>query len=156
MILAPMDDPFDLQRFVDAQDGGIYERALAELQAASKRTHWMWFIFPQLRALGRSPMAQHYGLAGLDEARAYLEHPLLGPRLTACAAATLMLPQGPNLNAVLGSPDDLKFRSSMTLFALAAGGDGGPFQQALDRWCEGDRDQATLDLVQTRPKLPGS
>ena len=110
----------DLQRFVDAQDeGGTFDTALAELRAGRKRSHWMWFVLPQLSGLGRSPMAQRYALSGLDEARDYLAHPVLGPRLRACAEALLSLPE-PDAERVLGPVDARKLQSSMTLFALAA------------------------------------
>src|SRR5205085_12278134 len=113
---SPMaDDAFDLERFVSAQEG-VIEIAQAELRAGAKRSHWMWFVFPQLRGLGRSPTAQFYGLSGLAEARAYLTHPLLGPRLSASVQAVMDSP-AVSLAALFGAPDDLKFVSSMTLFA---------------------------------------
>jgi uncharacterized protein (DUF1810 family) len=119
-----MDDPFNLQRFVDAQSGGVYEQALAELRAGEKRSHWMWFIFPQLAELGRSPTAKYYGLSGKDEARAYLEHPVLGPRYReAVAAVRAQLDAGPStssgqarLEAIFGALDAMKFRSSVEIF----------------------------------------
>jgi uncharacterized protein (DUF1810 family) len=141
-----MADPFDLQRFVDVQDGGVIERALAELAAGRKQTHWMWFVFPQLKGLGRSPTALFFGIASLDEARAYLAHPVLGPRLAAAAQAAAGA-SATSLHALFGSPDDLKFVSSMTLFEHAAGGDGGIYAQALDRWNGGRRDHQTLALL---------
>lgn len=134
------DDPFELARFVRAQDGQ-FSAALAELRAGRKRTHWMWFIFPQLRGLGHSPTAEFYGITGLEEANAYLAHPVLGPRLEAAVAAVQASPAG-SLHELFGSPDDLKFRSSMTLFAAAA--PEGPYQAALDRWCEGEPDPRTV------------
>ncbi|HEX4097941.1 MAG TPA: DUF1810 domain-containing protein [Caulobacteraceae bacterium] len=137
-------DPYDLQRFLAAQ-AGAYERALAELKAGRKSSHWMWFVFPQARGLGHSSTAQFYAISSLDEARAYLDHPVLGPRLLACTAATTQA-RAPSLNALLGSPDDLKFVSSMTLFALAAA-DPAPFQAALDCWNRGRRDARTLELM---------
>ncbi len=137
-------DPFDLQRFVSAQ-AGAYDNALAELRAGRKRSHWMWFVFPQARGLGQSSTAQHYGVASLDEARAYLDHPILGPRLLACTQAATRS-DAPSLNALFGSPDDLKFVSSMTLFRLAAA-DPEPFQRALDRWNQGGTDERTLALM---------
>lgn len=137
-----MSDPYDLSRFVDAQ-AGTYATALAELQAGAKRGHWMWFIFPQLRGLGSSAMAQRYGLSGLDEASAYLGHPLLGPRLLACTQAVLGHSER-SLRAMLGSPDDLKFRSCMTVFAAAAGNEPSLFRQALTVHCGGELDQRTL------------
>ncbi|MDB5439187.1 MAG: hypothetical protein JWM33_1614 [Caulobacteraceae bacterium] len=136
-------DPFDLDRFVSAQ-AGVFDRALEELRAGAKRSHWMWFVFPQLRSLGRSPMAQFYGLAGLDEATAYLRHPILGPRLERAVAA-VQDSGAASLHALFGSPDDLKFRSSMTLFGVAD--PQGPFVAALDRWCGGEPDPHTLQQI---------
>ncbi len=112
-----MPDPFDLARFVDAQHG-TYDQALQELTAGHKQSHWMWFIFPQLAGLGSSAMAERYAIGSLDEARAYLQHPLLGERLRICTAAVNAV-RGRTAGQVFGSPDDMKFRSSMTLFALA-------------------------------------
>lgn len=141
----PADDPFDLQRFVTAQ-ARSFEAALGELKAGEKRSHWMWYVFPQLRGLGHSPTAQFYGLASLDEARAYLSHPVLGERLKRCVEAVLAV-QGRSLRAIFGSPDDMKFRSSMTLFARAAPDRETLFRQALDRYCEGRADERTLALL---------
>ena len=124
----------DLDRFVAAQDG-VYDDALAELGAGCKRTHWMWFVFPQIAGLGSSPTAQRYAIRSLDEARAYLAHPVLGPRLRECARALLAVP-GRSAREILGHPDDLKLRSSMTLFARAAD-DPAPFQAVLDRYYDG-------------------
>ncbi len=138
-------DPFDLARFVTAQEG-VFDTALAELAAGRKRSHWMWFVFPQLRALGRSETALFYGIGSLEEARAFLAHPLLGPRLRAATRTVLAAP-APSLHALFGSPDDLKFRSSMTLFAVADGEAASVFAAALDRWCAGVRCPLTLDLV---------
>ena len=137
------DDPFDLQRFVGAQ-ADLFDQAVAELAAGRKRTHWMWFVFPQLKGLGRSPTAQHFGIADLAEAKAYLAHPVLGPRLARAAEAALQAPAA-SLHALFGSPDDLKFVSSMTLFARAAG--GGVYRQALARWTDGREDAETLRLL---------
>jgi uncharacterized protein (DUF1810 family) len=139
-----MADPYDLRRFVDAQ-AGVIERAIGELAAGRKTSHWMWFVFPQLKGLGRSPTALFFGLASLEEARAYLAHPLLGPRLQAATRAALTAPAG-SLHALFGSPDDLKFVSSMTLFERAAD-DPAPFDAALERWAEGRRDPQTLALL---------
>jgi uncharacterized protein (DUF1810 family) len=136
-----MDDPFDLQRFVEAQQGS-YERALQELRDGQKRTHWVWYVFPQLVGLGRSEMAQRYGISGLDEARAYLEHPLLGARLAECAAA-LLPHRDRSARQVMGSPDDVKLQSSMTLFAAAAP-ERRLFQQVLDAFYDGKPDENTL------------
>jgi uncharacterized protein (DUF1810 family) len=141
-----VDDPFDLQRFVGAQAGGVIEDAIAELTAGRKRTHWMWFVFPQLRGLGLSPTAQHYGIGSLDEARAFLAHPDLGPRLALSTWAVLHA-EAASLHAIFGSPDDLKFVSSMTLFAKAAGRDGGIYAQALRRWNGGREDERTIALL---------
>lgn len=118
-----MDDPFSLNRFIEAQAGGVFDQALAELRAGQKQTHWMWFIFPQHRDLGRSPTAQFYGLRGVDEARAYAEHPVLGHRLRECARAILphLATNGPE--QVLGPVDALKLRSSMQIFAEAVPGE---------------------------------
>jgi uncharacterized protein (DUF1810 family) len=138
-------NPFDLQRFLDAQ-AGVIERALAELKAGRKASHWMWFVFPQLRGLGHSPTAQFYGLASLDEARAYLAHPVLAARLEAATLAATEA-EAPSLHALFGSPDDLKFVSSMTLFAKAAGGDGGIYARALERRAQGRPDARTLALI---------
>ena len=137
-------DPHDLQRFVDAQQG-VYPQALAELRAGAKTSHWMWFVFPQLRGLGHSTMAQHYGLAGLDEARAYRQHPLLGPRLAECTAALLAV-QGRSARQILGTPDDLKFRSCMTLFARAAP-EEPLFERALAKYFDAVPDPRTLELL---------
>ena len=135
-------DPYDLARFVEAQDaGGTHERALAELRRGRKTGHWIWFVLPQLRGLGRSPAAQHYGLTGLDEARAYLAHPVLGPRLRACAQALLDLP-GDDPVDVLGPVDAVKLRSSMTLFARAAP-DEPLFRAVLEKYCDGEEDPLT-------------
>ena len=110
---------FNLQRFVEAQGGGVYERALAELRAGQKRSHWMWFIFPQHRDLGRSPTAKFYGLSGAEEARAYLEHPVLGPRYRECVAAVReWLEKGKSLEAIFGELDAMKFRSSVEIFGV--------------------------------------
>jgi uncharacterized protein (DUF1810 family) len=138
-------DPFDLGRFISAQDG-TYDAALAELRAGKKQSHWMWFVFPQMRGLGMSAMSQHYGIASLDEATAYLADPLLGERLKQCTEAVLHV-KGRRLAEIFGSPDDMKFRSSMTLFAEASGGDGGIYWQALDRCCGGAVDPRTLELL---------
>jgi len=124
----------DLGRFVQAQDG-VHDTALAELRAGRKRTHWMWFVFPQIAGLGHSATARRYAITSLDEARAYLAHPVLGPRLAEAAAAVLAV-EGRTAAEILGHPDDLKLRSSMTLFAAAAD-DPGVFQAVLDRYYDG-------------------
>jgi uncharacterized protein (DUF1810 family) len=124
-------DPYELSRFVAAQDAsGMYERALAELRSGRKTGHWMWFVFPQVAGPGHSPVAQHYAIASLGEARAYLAHPILGPRLRECAAVVAELPRG--AEPIFGSIDAMKLRSSMTLF-LRAAPDERVFQQVLDR-----------------------
>jgi uncharacterized protein (DUF1810 family) len=138
-------DPFSLQRFVDAQ-APVFERALDELRAGRKHTHWMWFIFPQLRGLGRSAMAQRFGIASLDEARAYLADPTLGERLELCTEAVLAR-GGVSLEALFGSPDDMKYHSSITLFALAATAVDNVFQRALDRDFAGRLDPQTVALL---------
>ena len=130
----------DLERFVAAQEG-VYETALAELRAGRKRSHWMWFVFPQIAGLGRSPMAQRYAIGSLDEARAYLGHPVLGPRLRECAAALTALP-GSDAFDVMGGIDAMKLRSSMTLFARADP-DEPVFAEVLDRYYDGEPDPET-------------
>lgn len=141
-------DPFDLERFVTAQTP-VFSTALAELKAGRKRSHWMWFIFPQLRGLGHSSMAQLYGISSLDEAQAYLGHALLGPRLVLCTE-TVLGSSATSLREIFGSPDDLKFRSSMTLFAVASADDEGLFQKALDHWCKGQLDEQTRRLLSSQ------
>jgi uncharacterized protein (DUF1810 family) len=141
-----MSDRFNLERFVTAQDA-VFDTVLTELKAARKQTHWMWFIFPQLRDLGRSSTAKFFGIASRDEARAFLGHPVLGPRLILCAR-TVLETQGRSLSQIFGFPDDLKFRSSMTLFeAAATSEEHRVFSDALERFCEGERDQSTLNLI---------
>jgi uncharacterized protein (DUF1810 family) len=135
-----MTDAFDLERFVAAQDGA-YSRALAELQAGRKTGHWIWFVFPQVAGLGRSEMSRIYAIGSLAEARAYLAHPVLGPRLRECAAA-LLATQGRSAEEMLGSIDAVKLRSSMTLF-LRAAPDEPSFQAVLDRFYDGRPDSAT-------------
>lgn len=139
-----MDDPHGLDRFVRAQ-APVIDDVRAELRAGRKASHWMWFVFPQLKGLGASSMAQHYGIASLDEARAYLAHPVLGPRLRECCQLMLAVP-GKSAHAILGSPDDLKFRSCVTLFAQAAP-DEPVFRQCLDRFYGGVPDERTLELL---------
>jgi uncharacterized protein (DUF1810 family) len=142
----PAAPPDPLQRFVAAQDsGGTYEAALAELRAGRKRSHWMWFVFPQLAGLGRSPIARTYALASLAEAQAYLAHPVLGPRLLASARLLAGL-SGRSATEVFGEVDAMKLRSSMTLFERAAPGDP-LFGQVLDLLCDGVRDALTERLL---------
>ena len=138
------EDQFDLQRFLAAQESD-FETAIAELRGGRKQSHWMWFIFPQLRGLGRSSMAQFYGIASLDEARAYLAHPVLGPQLDLTTRAVLST-KGRSLKQIFGSPDDLKFHSSMTLFALATSAESNPYREALDLWFGGRMDDASLNM----------
>jgi uncharacterized protein (DUF1810 family) len=133
-----------LDRFVDAQ-APIYDTALQELRDGRKRTHWMWFVFPQLAGLGTSAMAAHYAIRDLDEARAYLAHPVLGERLLACTRAVLAV-HGRSARDIFGMPDTLKFRSSMTLFERVAG-PHAEFAAALDRYFSGERDPVTLRLL---------
>lgn len=135
-----MDDPFDLARFVSAQ-APVIEAVRDELRAGRKRSHWMWFVFPQLKGLGLSGTAQHYGIASLEEARAYLAHPVLGPRLRECCALMLAVP-GKSAHDILGSPDDLKFRSCLTLFGLAAP-EEPLFRNGLERFYGGEGDPRT-------------
>lgn len=137
-------DEFDLQRFVDAQ-APVYETALAELRSGRKRSHWMWFVFPQLAGLGRSEMAQRYAIASADEAAAYLAHPLLGARLRECATIVAGL-EAAAIDDVFAPPDDMKFHSSMTLFADVAP-DEAVFQDCIDRWFDGAPDRNTLALL---------
>ena len=140
------EDPHDLQRFLGAQDrGGAYDQALEELRRGRKQSHWMWFVFPQIRGLGRSPMAERFGIASLDEARAYLAHPVLGPRLVECARV-LLAAEEQSAEAILGSIDAVKLRSCMTLFAQADSG-WRPFTDVLDRFFAGAADQATLGRI---------
>jgi uncharacterized protein (DUF1810 family) len=138
-------DPFRLQRFIDAQEG-VHARALDELRAGRKTTHWMWFVFPQVAGLGSSAMAQRYAIGSLEEARAYLAHPVLGPRLVECTEAVLSHPDR-TAHQILGSPDDVKLRSSMTLFVLVAGPES-VFQRVLDAFFDGETDTRTVDLVE--------
>ncbi len=140
-----MSDPFRLQRFVDAQES-VWQTALSELKEGRKRTHWIWFVFPQMRGLGLSPTSEFYGVASLDEARAYLAHPVLGARLMACTEAALAH-QGLSAKAIFGSPDDVKLRSSMTLFDAASETEDNLCHVALRRFFEGVPDPRTLELL---------
>ncbi len=139
------DDPYDLQRFVDAQNR-VYEEVRSELESGRKRTHWMWFIFPQIRGLGQSPVSQRFAIGSLDEARAYLRHPVLGPRLLDCTRLIQSV-EGRSAHQIFGSPDDLKFRSSMTLFARASTPDS-VFEAALRKYCSGEHDVRTRMLLE--------
>lgn len=134
-------DDHDLERFVAAQ-AGTYDRALAELKAGAKRSHWMWFVFPQIAGLGQSAMARAYAIRSIGEARAYLVHPVLGPRLREASAAVLAAPG--SAEAIMGGIDAIKLRSSMTLFAHAAGEDGAVFRAVLDRFYGGREDGETV------------
>lgn len=136
-----MQTGFDLERFVQAQ-APVYAGALAELRAGRKRSHWMWFVFPQIAGLGHSAMAQRYAIASLAEAQAYLAHPVLGARLRECSAVLAAL-EGKSASAIFSYPDDMKFHASMTLFSLAAPGEA-VFRACLDRYFGGVPDSATL------------
>jgi uncharacterized protein (DUF1810 family) len=137
-------DQFDLQRFVDAQDR-VYDTVLDELRSGRKRSHWIWFVFPQLRGLGRSPTALHYGIASLGEARAYLAHDALGPRLRECARLVAAI-DGSSADEIFGWPDNLKVRSSMTLFARATE-DNADFIAVLDKFYNGEEDPVTMERL---------
>jgi uncharacterized protein (DUF1810 family) len=139
-----MKDVYNLQRFVDAQ-AGVYEGACAELRRGRKAGHWMWFIFPQLRGLGFSSMAEYYGITSLAEARAYMEDPLLGVRLMECSRIVTLI-EGRTLMDIFGSPDDMKFKSSMTLFAHAAP-ENSIFIEAINKFCDGSFDPVTLARI---------
>ncbi|MGD2172545.1 MAG: DUF1810 domain-containing protein [Gammaproteobacteria bacterium] len=142
-----MPDPHNLQRFVDAQQSD-FEDALAEISAGRKRSHWMWYIFPQYDGLGFSPASVHYSIKSLHEAGAYLEHPLLGPRLYRCTEDLLAV-NGRSASRIFGYPDDLKLKSSMTLFAQVSP-EGSVFEQVLEKYFDGQRDQKTLALIDRR------
>ena len=142
-----MTDTFDLSRFVDAQ-ATAYSTALAELRAGHKRTHWIWFVFPQLKGLGRSTTADHYGLSGLEEARAYLAHPLLGERLREATTA-MLVHELQSASVVLGELDAMKFRSCMTLFSRVEPSES-LFGAALERFFNGEADARTLELLKSR------
>lgn len=136
-----MSDPFNLQRFVDAREP-VYPRVVAELRVGRKQSHWMWFIFPQIEGLGFSAMAQKYAIVSRAEAEAYLAHPVLGKRLRECAQL-VNAASGTNITAIMGSPDDMKLRSSMTLFART-GDDNAAFRAVLDKYYGGEEDPATI------------
>jgi uncharacterized protein (DUF1810 family) len=139
-----LSDPFDLARFVKAQEVS-YDRALSEIRRGAKRSHWMWFIFPQIDGLGSSPTAKHYAIKSPEDARQYLAHPVLGPRLLECADAVLSV-EGRSASEIFGSPDDLKLRSCMTLFESVAG-PGSAFGRVIDRYYQGQRDSKTHELL---------
>jgi uncharacterized protein (DUF1810 family) len=138
-----MTDPFDLKRFVRAQDP-VYRDIQGELTRGRKQSHWMWFVFPQVAGLGFSAMSQRYAIASGAEAKAYLAHPILGPRLIECTRLVLAI-EGRSINAILGAPDDAKFRSSMTLFDAVS--NEPVFDEALARYFSGERDGATLEIL---------
>jgi uncharacterized protein (DUF1810 family) len=140
-----MTDPFDLERFVKAQEP-VFRAVEGELAQGRKQTHWMWFVFPQIAGLGLSAMSQRYAIGSRAEAEAYLAHPLLGQRLIECTRLVLAV-EGRTINAILGAPDDAKFRSSMTLFAAVSG--EPVFDEALARYFAGGRDDATLEILAT-------
>ena len=138
-----MTDPFDLNRFVQAQETA-YSRVVSEVSRGRKQSHWMWYIFPQIAGLGFSAMSQRYAIASRAEAVAYLAHPILGSRLIECTGLVLAV-QGRTIHDILGSPDDVKFRSSMTLFAATS--DKAIFGEALEKYFAGERDPATLEIL---------
>jgi len=143
-----IEDPFNLERFVSAQ-AAVFEQVLDELRAGEKRTHWIWFIFPQMKGLGRSSQSIYFGIGSMEEAVAYLRHPVLGPRLRRCIRLVTLV-EGRAIREILGSPDDMKFRSSMTLFAHAAAHaamDATEFSDALKKYFDGDPDPLTLALL---------
>jgi uncharacterized protein (DUF1810 family) len=143
-----MEDLFNLERFASAQ-AAVYEQVLEELRAGEKRTHWIWFIFPQMKGLGRSPQANHFGIGSLEEAVAYLRHPVLGSRLSQCTRLVTLV-EGRTIRQILASPDDMKFRSSMSLFAHAAAhAEMAPtsFNYALKKYFNGEPDSLTVALL---------
>lgn len=137
-------DPYNLDRFVQAQDG-VFDRVLKELRSGVKVGHWMWFIFPQIKGLGRSPISIEFAISSRDEARAYLQHSVLGPRLKECTQLVLLV-EGRSAEEIFGSPDDMKFRSSMTLFAQVSP-DDDIFLRALQKYFGGVPDRLTLDRL---------
>jgi uncharacterized protein (DUF1810 family) len=139
-----MSDPYNLQRFVDAQDP-VYEQVCEELRAGEKVGHWIWFIFPQLRGLGHSHMATAYGISSREEAEAYLKHPVLGPRLTECTQLVNLV-EGRSINRIFGTPDDIKFRSSMSLFASVTS-ENQIFRDALQKYFGGKLDPLTVQRL---------
>lgn len=138
-------DPYGLNRFLEAQEG-VVTQALAELREGHKRSHWMWYIFPQLQGLGHSPTTQYYAIKSIEEARAYLAHLVLGERLRTCAQALLEV-KGRSVTEILGYPDNLKLRSSMTLFAALVDDPQSVFNRVLDVYYDGEEDARTLDLL---------
>jgi uncharacterized protein (DUF1810 family) len=144
MKTSAVDDPYNLQRFVDAQEA-VYSEVCAELRAGRKRSHWMWFIFPQIRGLGHSSMAAFYAISSLEEAKAYLNHPILGPRLLECCRLVNQI-EGRRIEDIFGFPDYLKFRSSITLFGQASS--DSAFTASLEKYFQCEPDAATLDRLQ--------
>lgn len=142
--MKPLEDRFDLDRFLNAQ-AGVYPQVLVELRAGQKHSHWIWFVFPQMKGLGSSSHAHFYGIGSLEEAAAYWRHPVLGPRLEECTRLVNEVEKRP-IEQILGYPDDLKFRSSMTLFARAAP-EAAVFTQALEKYFAGQPDSMTLELL---------
>ena len=143
-------DPYDLRRFVQAQDTD-YERALSEIRSGGKRTHWMWYIFPQFDGLAFSSTSRHYAIKSLAEAKAYVDHPVLGPRLLACAEAVVGV-EGRSAREIFGTPDDLKLRSCATLFACVLP-PGSVFDRLLAKYYRGERDGKTLELLGVGPEV---
>jgi uncharacterized protein (DUF1810 family) len=139
-----MSDLFNLVRFIEAQDP-VYARVCSELRQGRKVSHWMWFVFPQIEGLGRSGMARKFAISSLEEARAYLDHPVLGPRLRECTRLVCQISET-TVQEIFGSPDDMKFRSCMTLFSRV-GGDDGIFQEALNKFFSGEPDELTLERI---------
>lgn len=153
--LSAVSDPYNLQRFLDAQSE-VYAEVRRELRDGRKRTHWMWFVFPQLRGLGRTATAEHFGISSVAEAQAYLHHPVLGARLRECAGLLRDYPGTRPISVILGATDALKLRSSMTLFTAAGSAAGSAadrqlFQAVLDRYYDGDPDERTLTML-NRPR----
>ena len=151
--MAGSDDPYDLGRFLQAQEDD-YERALSEIASGRKRTHWMWYIFPQIDGLAVSSTSRRYAIKGRDEARAYLAHPILGPRLLECAEAAVRL-EGKSAREIFGSPDDLKLRSCATLFACVSS-PGSVFDRLLEKYYQDQRDEKTLRLLGSSPGQGGA
>ena len=139
-----IDAPYDLNRFTRAQEG-VYEEVLSEIKSGSKQSHWMWYVFPQISGLGHSDIAKHYAIKNVEEAREYLKHPVLGNRLLECTKGVLAI-EGRTASEIFGSPDDLKLRSSMTLFAVISG-TGSVFHRVLDKYYWGEHDDRTLQLL---------
>jgi len=139
------DDPFDLSRFTRAQER-IYDTVLAELRSGRKRTHWIWFIFPQIDGLGHSPTSKYYAIKSIEEARQYLNHPILGARLLECTEAVLAV-EGRSVSEIFGYPDDMKLKSSMTLFASVAENPHSVFISVLEKYFQGEQDDRTLQLL---------